>query len=284
MASEIQKVAERVRSIAADMNSWSATLARQSQACRGLAQRARALQHRYRGNPATLSALIAQLDLAARECEQSAEVSARLAPMLLAFANWLARIGEPDWADTRPAGVTSGSGLPPVEPEPPSPASAPRLWPAEDTTGHDIPEHIQRIAAELPEWTVGQRAAAQVLGPDGRPLLDSRDPAGDGGKTWHSGRIRDAGRGLRYPWRVSSSPRDHVEGHIAWRIRTDNTLHGQQITVTINKPPCNVTPVDCVPMLPGLLPSGTTVRIYVKQGDTVQWFGDCQGTGEGIEA
>lgn len=262
MPSELQKLAERVRSAGVRAKSLASGAADRRVACINLAQRAQALSSR-RNSPA-LTALIAKLEAAARECEAAAIVLGQLAPMLFAFAAWLALPGGPDKAAKRPAVVVAGSGLPNVSPEPDLETS--------------IPDFIDAAKDAVPQRTKRDPTTGRLFLDDGSPISSTT------GIDWVSGRNDSAGEGLENRLARAWSTTDHVEGHVAAWMRRNVDV--KVLNLLLNKMPC---PGErgCDETLAAKIGQGTVIRVYVADADvsgnrTVRLHDTYRGTGEGV--
>jgi len=126
---------------------------------------------------------------------------------------------------------------------PPSAADPPR-----------VPAAVVRLAARLSPWGEGENAKAYAFDGDHRPLTD---------EPFTSGRVKSATHGLR-PVRGGGHPvtvTDHVEGHVAARMRADDGP--REVTLVINKAeaPCDDRPFGCDRLLPHIIPNGSRLTV-----------------------
>lgn len=91
-----------------------------------------------------------------------------------------------------------------------------------------------------------------------------------------------AGLGLIHPTRRARIM-DHVEPHAAAIMRRPGGP--RQTILVINNPPCYEPgwPLMCEPLLPGILPRGSTLNVYVSDGNGTRFHKTYTGTGAEIE-
>lgn len=87
-----------------------------------------------------------------------------------------------------------------------------------------------------------------------------------------------AGLGLVHPTRRASIM-DHVEPHAAAIMRRPEAP--RRAILVINNIPCHEAgkPLMCEPLLPDLLPVGSTLTVYVSDGNGTQFHKTYTGTG-----
>lgn len=274
MPSELQKLAERIRTIADQCKGWSVAAGKQAGRSRATARRARALRERHRGNPALLDALVAQLDAAAQENEKTAAGLAQLARMLFEFAAWLALPGGPGKAAKRPADLVAGSGLL----DPPTPPTL-RSEPA--ATEEPIPPVIVDAAAKLREMLPrGVKTVGQVLDGDGQSWGPEIWSGTNGPAKGAPGLRTD---GTKVKWHRLGAVLHHVEGHAAALLRRDGAP--KHVTLVISKEPCAIPVIGCQSIIDDVLPRGSSITVYVANEDgTVQkWNNGFNGNGRGLQ-
>lgn len=285
MPSEIQKLAERVRTIADQCHGWSTAAGQQADRCRATANSARALRQRGQGNPRVLDALVSQLDTAARECETTATRLAQLSRMLFEFAGWLAMPAGPAKIASKPANVVAGSGKP--DATPPTVESEP------------TPKFIATAAADLRKLLPrGTKTVGAPFLPDGRPLVDRNgapfiDDEGNAIELIWSG-VKGPARGApgvrtdgppSRRWHELWPVLHHVEGHIAALMRTPNAP--THVTLVISQEPCSSPrgrPPGCDQLIPDVLPRRSVLSVYVANEDgSVKRWKSYIGNGRGVQ-
>ncbi|MGW0434502.1 DddA-like double-stranded DNA deaminase toxin [Micromonospora sp. NPDC003197] len=98
-----------------------------------------------------------------------------------------------------------------------------------------------------------------------------------------SGRAPGARDGLRQDWHpLAQVTREHVEAHAAALLRKPGAP--REAVVVVNKPTCvsKGEYVGCDEVLPGMLPRGSRLAVYVSDGATTRLLKVYTGTGEGI--
>lgn len=246
MPSELQRLAERIRTIADQCKGWSVAAGKQADRSRATARRARALRERHRGNPVVLDALVAQLDTAAQENEKTAAGLAQLARMLFEFAAWLALPGGPGKATKRPADLVAGTGVPDA-----------------------VTAAARRLRVQLPR---GGKTVGQLVLDDGQPWGLEIWSGVDGPAQGAPGVRQDA---TIKPWFIMTAVIHHVEGHAAALLR--RTGAPQRVNLVISQDPCEGRN-GCANVIPDVLPAGTRVNVYIADEDgTVRPWKDAKG-------
>lgn len=145
-----------------------------------------------------------------------------------------------------------------------------------------IPGWVREAASKLPERPGGVGPTHGTLhGVDGQPLAKSPLTRTNG--DLRSGKVPSARDGLRSDWYPGAQViREHVESHAAAILRKPGTP--QEAVIVINKPTCRTMGkyVGCDEVLPGLLPEGKRLAVYVTDGRETKLLKVYQGTGEGI--
>lgn len=253
MPSELQKLAERVRTIADQCRSWAGNAGRQADRCRSTASRAHALRERGRGNPRVLDALVAQLDTAARECEAISGQLVQLSRLLFEFAAWLAMPAGPAKIASKPATAIAESGLP---------------------TPQFAVDAAERLRAQLPR---GNKVVGLLFDENGESIGDEIWSGVMGPARGAPGVRRDGPQ----PWHRYLSVTTHVEGHAAALLRRPGAP--RQVTLVVSKDPCG-NDYGCAAVIPDVLPRGARVSVFVANEDrTVKRIVPFIGNGKGLE-
>ncbi|GAB1689508.1 hypothetical protein KRM28CT15_13110 [Krasilnikovia sp. M28-CT-15] len=80
------------------------------------------------------------------------------------------------------------------------------------------------------------------------------------------------------PWNMESNiALTHVEGHIAALMRKRGSP--QRVNLVLTRDPCD-GPYGCDERLPDMLPVGSTLTIYVREGGQLRLFKTYAGNGE----
>jgi hypothetical protein len=138
-----------------------------------------------------------------------------------------------------------------------------------------LPAAVVRLASKLSPWRDGENARGYAFDADHRSLND---------EPFVSGRVRSAAHGLR-PVRGGGHPvtvTDHVEGHVAARMRVDGGP--REVTLVINKAPCADRPFGCDRLLPDIIPAGSRLTVYVVEANGPRLYRTYEGTGKAITA
>ncbi|MFV2021394.1 DddA-like double-stranded DNA deaminase toxin [Micromonospora sp. LOL_023] len=155
--------------------------------------------------------------------------------------------------------------------------SIPAAGSAQSPTAPDIPPSaptdVVRLGDRLAPWRQGDNVQGYAFAADRRQLDDV---------PFISGRIKSAGLGLR-PVRGGGLPvtvTDHVEGHVAARMRAEDGP--RDVTLVINKPPCDDRPFGCHQLLPHIIPAGSRLTVYVVEEGGARLHSTYHGTGKAI--
>ena len=119
-------------------------------------------------------------------------------------------------------------------------------------------------------------ADGNPVGDDGAGLLNSRGML-------RSGRVRGARDDIRPDWHPNQRSIDtDVEGHAAAILRRPGAP--KQANLVVNNKPCETSlPFrGCDELLPGMLPAGTLLTVFVKSDGVTRPYKIYRGTGEGI--
>jgi hypothetical protein len=176
--------------------------------------------------------------------ERLREADRLLAGAPVALAEFATAIG----ATLRPAAMPAGQ-----PPRPPAGTDAPAKSPPGPRP--PVPVAVIRLAGRLAPWRDGEDAKGYAHDVDRRHLDDA---------SFVSGRVKSAAHGLR-PVRGGGLPvtvTDHVEGHVAARMRAENGP--RDVTLVINKTPCDDRPFGCHQLLPHIIPAGSRLTVYVE--------------------
>lgn len=158
------------------------------------------------------------------------------------------------WRAERSSRAGAGGGRP-TEPAPASRAA---------DGGPSVPEDVARLVVErrLRPWRPGEDTVGYLFDPARRYFEEER---------MVSGRVPEAAQGLR-SYRSGGFPmgvRDHVEGHVAARIRRLHAAAADlgveapwDFTLVINNEPC-AGPVGCHRILRNILPQDSRLAVYV---------------------
>ena len=83
---------------------------------------------------------------------------------------------------------------------------------------------------------------------------------------------------LRDRWRYLDVALTHVEGHVAGLMREPNAP--RQVVLVASREPCPGE-LGCRKLLPGMLPAGSELVVYVVRDGEPQYFDTYTGTGTG---
>lgn len=73
----------------------------------------------------------------------------------------------------------------------------------------------------------------------------------------------------------------HVEGHVAALMRK---LGGpRKVSLVVTRDPCE-GPYGCDERLPDILPIGSMLAVYVREGGSLRYFKTYEGNGEAVKA
>jgi hypothetical protein len=145
-----------------------------------------------------------------------------------------------------------------------------------------VPGWISQAAAKLPQRSGGKGPVqGLLLDVSGRPVPGAPFTTGSG--LLRSGAVPEARDGIRSSWHaLAQATREHVEAHAAAILRKPGSP--QQAALVINKATCvsRGEYVGCDEVLPGMLPRGKRLTVYVTNGQQTRLLKVYEGTGEGI--
>jgi hypothetical protein len=136
--------------------------------------------------------------------------------------------------------------------------------------GADVPPDVQRLAGRLTPWQPGGDTVGYAYDAGGRRLEDER---------FVSGRIESAAQGLAGRYRLVRTFTDHIEGHVAARMREPGGP--DHVVLVQNNEPCQYA-AGCHRLLRDVLPVGKTITVYVKDQQGVRRYGVYEGNGKGV--
>ena len=128
-----------------------------------------------------------------------------------------------------------------------------------------------------------RKTTGHLYGADGKPLNSVEDKLTMSDGRLRSGEVDVARSGIRPDWYPTAQvTREHVEAHAAAILRRPRSPN--EAVVVVNKETCTsrLDYVGCDEVLPGLLPRGKRLAVYVKEGGSTTLFKVYRGTGEGI--
>ncbi|HEY3505789.1 MAG TPA: DddA-like double-stranded DNA deaminase toxin [Actinocatenispora sp.] len=136
-----------------------------------------------------------------------------------------------------------------------------------------VPAYVQRIADDFQHVRPPSTQTVGYL--SGTPLHDGRIISGADGPA------RDApGLNPDYPVSRWETALKHVESHAAALLRHDDAP--TEAVLVVSKEPCG-GPRGCQVVLPRILPSGTTLHVYLAEPDRpVRWYDSYPGNGRGL--
>lgn len=141
---------------------------------------------------------------------------------------------------------------------------------------------IRRAGDSLPPRRGGVGPThGRLFDPSGTEMTDPQltHPSG----YLRSGTVSDARAGLRPDWYPTAQViREHVEPHAAAILRRPGSP--KEAVLVVNNWPCETVEryVGCDEVLPGLLPTGKRLVVFVNDGQQTRLFGIYHGTGEGL--
>jgi hypothetical protein len=141
-----------------------------------------------------------------------------------------------------------------------------------------VPTVVRDIARRL-RAPPGAKTAGIATTADGAPLHDGVVVNGA------HGALVDNAASLRtddpvIPWHQTSATRTHVEGHITALMRQPEGP--RDVVLVLNRPPCPGQR-GCRTLLPGMLPQGSRLHVYVAGEDgNVRLFKTYVGNGRGV--
>jgi hypothetical protein len=172
-------------------------------------------------------------------------------------------------------GGSGGGGTPPGRPPAPAPSPGPdpedRSKRQRDPGGGTppaVPPLVRQLGVRLPEGGKGRQTVIFAVNDDESMAIE-----------FSSGRDDSTKEGLK-PAYQRLIIMDHAEAKLAAAIRSSEG-GARHVTAVINNEPCP-GPAGCDAVLPGLIPSGTTVSLYVKTDEGTLFYGEYQGNGKAI--
>lgn len=180
-------------------------------------------------------------------------------------------------------GATPITPRSPPTPQRPDPQPAPAL---SVTNGRDdVPERVASLARKLPRRTGPQDKTEGFLLARDQILKDPIFTAEPDGRLrsrhLRTGTLPAAGAGLRLP-AAKANVMDHVEAQAASILRQPGAP--RRATLILNNQPCDdpLHPLTCEKLLQGILKEGTTVTVYVTDGNNTWPHQVYTGTGREI--
>jgi hypothetical protein len=131
-----------------------------------------------------------------------------------------------------------------------------------------VPPLVRQLGDRLPEGGKGRQTVIFAVNDDESTAIE-----------FSSGRDASTKEGLK-PAYQRLIIMDHAEAKLAAAIRSSEG-GARHVTAVINNEPCP-GPAGCDAVLPGLIPSGTTVSLYVKTDEGTLFYGEYQGNGKAI--
>lgn len=125
----------------------------------------------------------------------------------------------------------------------------------------------------------GSKVAGIASTGDGKALHNGAIVNGrNGALTDNAATLKPNAAGV--PWRGLDVALTHVEGHVAGLMRSERAP--RRVTLVLSEPPCT-TRWGCHRMLPGMLPEGSELAVYVAEKDaTVRHHHTYHGVGTGV--
>jgi SCP1.201-like deaminase len=141
-----------------------------------------------------------------------------------------------------------------------------------------VPGHILDGAAELPVRQDGDKTTGIAFDQSGNRLSGGMIWSGEDGPAAVAPYLR--GDDPAIPWQKLKSATSHVEGHVAALMRAPGGP--RRVSLVANNPPCPGRR-GCGALLPGILPAGAELDVYVSDTDGVKFFATYRGHGRGVE-
>jgi len=131
-------------------------------------------------------------------------------------------------------------------------------------TGDTVPVHVRDVAAKIPGGDPAGDTVGYAFDSDGDKIDDER---------FVSGRVESARQRLAGRYALVRTFTDHVEGHVAARLRMPGGP--AHVILVQNQEPCKYA-AGCDRLLRDVLPVGTSITVYVKDdlSFTVEWGRD----------
>ncbi|MDG4769458.1 DddA-like double-stranded DNA deaminase toxin [Solwaraspora sp. WMMD792] len=150
-----------------------------------------------------------------------------------------------------------------------------------ETAGAKAPQWLQDASRQLPRRGKKGPTHGLLYDASGKQMISP--PLTQGGGALRSGGVPDARAGIRTDWHaLAQVTREHVEAHAAAALRKPGSP--TEATLVVNKPSCVTRGeyVGCDEVLPGLIPEGKRLAVYLWDGDSATLQRVYTGTGEGI--
>lgn len=150
-----------------------------------------------------------------------------------------------------------------------------------------VPGMVVDLARALPRRSGPHDKTEGFLIADGRVIHDSLFAAEPDGRLrsrrLRAGKAPAAGAGLRLPT-AKANVMDHVEAQAAAVLRRPGAP--RTAILVLNNPPCDdpINPLMCEKLLPGIIPAGSAVTVYVTDAERVWQHRVYAGTGKEIVA
>lgn len=141
-----------------------------------------------------------------------------------------------------------------------------------------MPKVIRDLAVRL-RLPPGAKVVGIAAGEDGKPLYP--DPLVNG----TGGQVVDNAATLRrneLPWsQPSNIGLSHVEGHVAALMRRPGAP--ARVNLVVSREPCEGR-FGCNELLSDMLPAGSTLVVYVRDGGDVRYFNTYHGNGRAVNS
>ncbi|WP_326555161.1 DddA-like double-stranded DNA deaminase toxin [Micromonospora sp. NBC_01813] len=149
------------------------------------------------------------------------------------------------------------------------------------TAGARASQWLQDASRQLPRRGKKGPTHGLLYDASGKQMISP--PLTQGGGALRSGGVPDARADIRADWHaLAQVTREHVEAHAAAVLRKPDTP--TEAALVVNKPSCVTRGeyVGCDEVLPGLIPEGKRLAVYLWDGDIATLQRVYTGTGEGI--
>jgi hypothetical protein len=149
------------------------------------------------------------------------------------------------------------------------------------TAGARAPQWLQGASRQLPRRGKKGPTHGLLYDASGKQMISP--PLTQGGGALRSGGVPDARADIRADWHtLAQVTREHVEAHAAAVLRKPDAP--SEAALVVNKPTCVTRGeyVGCDEVLPGLIPEGKRLAVYLWDGEIATLQRVYTGTGEGI--